>query len=67
MRPRIEASLLWGLIGAMSFLVLAQGYELIGRLAVSFVTKLGVALLVAVAVASLAYAAEGYLADTAGE
>ncbi|PSP61692.1 hypothetical protein BRC77_12370 [Halobacteriales archaeon QH_8_64_26] len=67
MRSRTKASLLWGLIGAMSFLVLVQAYELVGGLAVGFGTKLGVALLVAAAATSLAYAAEGYLADTAGE
>jgi hypothetical protein len=51
----------------MSFLVLVQAYELVGGLAVGFGAKLGVALLVAAAATSLAYAAEGYLADTAGE
>jgi hypothetical protein len=52
------------LVGAMSFLVLVQGYELVARLAVGFGAKLGVALLVAVAAASLAYTTEDYLADT---
>ncbi|MGM0604081.1 MAG: hypothetical protein ACQETB_00255 [Halobacteriota archaeon] len=30
MRPRTKSSLLWGVVGAMSFGVLAQGYVLVG-------------------------------------
>ncbi|WP_340098814.1 hypothetical protein [Salinibaculum salinum] len=29
MDPRVKSSLLWGLVGAMAFLVLAQGYHLV--------------------------------------
>ncbi|WP_254536731.1 hypothetical protein [Halomarina litorea] len=34
MNPRTKSSLLWGLVSALSFLVLAQGYQLfdVGRL-----------------------------------
>ncbi len=28
MDPRVKSSLLWGLVGAMAFLVLVQGYHL---------------------------------------
>jgi hypothetical protein len=46
----------------MSFLVLVQGYELMGGPGIGFAAKLGVALLVGVVVSGLAYATEGYLA-----
>jgi hypothetical protein len=62
MRPRVKASVLWGLVGALAFLVLAQGYRLVvGRL-VGFAALLVVAGVVGVAAAALAYAAQGRLA-----
>jgi hypothetical protein len=30
MDPRVKSSLLWGLVGGMAFLVLVQGYHLVG-------------------------------------
>ena len=30
MNPRLKSSLLWGLVGGMAFLVLVQGYHLVG-------------------------------------
>ncbi|WP_246023004.1 hypothetical protein [Halosimplex halophilum] len=50
--PAAKSSLLWGLVGGLSFLVLAQGYELLGDLGVGFAPKLGVAAVVAVAAAT---------------
>ena len=42
-RPMFRNSLLWGLVGALSFLVLIQGYELIAGDPVGLGTKFGVA------------------------
>ncbi|PSP44778.1 hypothetical protein BRC68_01590 [Halobacteriales archaeon QH_6_64_20] len=64
MRPRTKASLLWGIVGTMSFLVLVQGYELVGDPGTGFGVKLGVALLVGAATTLLAYAIEGRLGGT---
>ena len=46
MDRRTRESLLWGLVGALSFLVLVQGYELITEAAVTVGVKASVALLV---------------------
>ncbi|KYH25264.1 hypothetical protein HAPAU_26500 [Halalkalicoccus paucihalophilus] len=58
MDPRLKASLLWGAIGALSFLVLVQGYELLtdGRLA--FALKFAVAGVVALVAAGSTYLAD---------
>ena len=58
MKPRLKASLLWGLVGALSFLVLAQGYELVGELGLSFFVKLVVALGVFCGASAASYVAE---------
>jgi len=44
----VKASLLWGVIGGLSFLVLIQGYELLTDQGVALAVKFGVAALVAV-------------------
>jgi hypothetical protein len=49
--PATKSSLLWGLVGGLAFLVLAQGYELLGDLGVGFGPKVAVALAVGVAAA----------------
>ncbi|MFB6081712.1 MAG: hypothetical protein ABEJ67_02715 [Halanaeroarchaeum sp.] len=46
MTPRQRASLLWGVVGAFAFLVLAQGYRLITGEGLSLPALLGVAVLV---------------------
>ena len=51
MNRRTRESLLWGVVGALSFLVLVQGYELLTEAAVTVGVKAGVALLVGVAAA----------------
>jgi len=43
-----RASLAWGLVGGLSFLVLLQGYELLTPACVDFLVKGGVALAVTV-------------------
>ncbi len=62
MRPRAKSSALWGLVGALAFLVLAQGYRLVTDRGVAFAALVGVALAVAVAATAVAYVAEGRLA-----
>jgi len=56
MEPVRKASLLWGLIGGLSFLVLLQGYELVSAARVDWLVKFGVALAVVVGAAVLSYA-----------
>ncbi|PSP74915.1 hypothetical protein BRC81_17225 [Halobacteriales archaeon QS_1_68_20] len=63
MDARTRTSLLWGLVGAMTFLVLVQGYELLRSVPVGFATKLAVAAIVGVVAAGLTYAAEGWLRE----
>lgn len=58
MEPRTKASLLWGVIGALSFLVLIQGYELLTGERLSFVLKFAVAGCVGAAAAGSTYVAE---------
>jgi hypothetical protein len=50
-----KASVLWGAVSGLSFLVLAQGYELVGDLGIGFGTVFVVALFVAVLAAGLTY------------
>ncbi|MFB6090481.1 MAG: hypothetical protein ABEJ97_05425 [Halobellus sp.] len=60
---RTRSALLWGLVGALAFLVLVQGYRLVvGSLGIDFLGGLAVALLVGVAVAAISYVAEPRLA-----
>ena len=48
MRPDRKRALLWGVIGALAFLVLLQGYELLADRRVDWLVKFGVALAVGV-------------------
>jgi hypothetical protein len=61
MDPRVKASLLWGAIGVLSFLVLLQGYELATGFRYPLTVKVGVTLLVGVGATGLSYAAEPLL------
>ncbi|MFC6837021.1 hypothetical protein [Halomarina ordinaria] len=61
MRPRTRASLLWGIIGALSFLVLAQGYRLFGGDPIDASVLVGVAVVVGVAASVATYVADGFL------
>lgn len=55
MDPRLKASLLWGAVGALSFLVLVQGYELFTDERLTFALKFAVAGGVALAAAGSTY------------
>ena len=61
-RERVKASVLWGVIGALTFLVLYQGYLLVGGDGVPGAAVVGVALAVATGTMVLAYLGEGWLA-----
>jgi uncharacterized membrane protein YeiB len=52
---RQKSSLLWGVIGGLSFLVLLQGYELVAGPRVDLGVKFGVAVLVFVGATALSY------------
>jgi hypothetical protein len=59
MNARRKSSLLWGVVGTLSFLVLVQGYHLlVAPLAVGPVIVGGLALLVGAAATGLTYALE---------
>ncbi|WP_338726853.1 hypothetical protein [Haladaptatus sp. DJG-WS-42] len=62
MHPRTKASLLWGVVGALAFLVLVQGYELLTSQPVDLLVKGGVALLVFVGATVLTNLADRRLA-----
>jgi len=55
MTPHARASLLWGVVGGLSFLVLAQGYELLAGAGITVGVKAGVALAVAAGAAAATY------------
>jgi hypothetical protein len=57
MDARTKATLLWGVIGALGFLVLAQGYLLVSSQRVPYAALLGVAVVVFVAAAVTAHVA----------
>jgi purine-cytosine permease-like protein len=59
MEPRLKSSLLWGLTGALSFLVLVQGYRLVTGEGATLLVALGVAVLVAVVASVSSYVLEG--------
>jgi hypothetical protein len=59
MTPRRKSSLLWGLVGALAFLVLVQGYRLlVGPLRIGPAPIAGVALLVGALAASITHLLE---------
>jgi hypothetical protein len=53
--PRTKASVLWGLVGGLAFLVLVQGYELVAGEGVTVPVKAAVAVVVAGATVVAAY------------
>ena len=58
MNPRTKASLLWGLTGALTFLVGLQAFRLVTGEAVTLDTTVGVALLVGAAATAASYLVE---------
>ena len=60
-RPRVKASLLWGLVGLLGFLVLLQGYELLTGYRYALTVKAATALAVGIGATGMSYLAEGRL------
>ncbi len=61
MNSRLKASLLWGAVGTLSFLVLVQGYELASDVRVPVSLKFVAGGIVAVAATGSTYLAEPLL------
>ena len=59
--PAAKSSLLWGVVGALCFLVLIQGYELLTDQRISFLVKFAVAVVVGVVAGGSTYAVRGRL------
>ena len=59
MNPRTKSSLLWGLTGALVFLVGLQTYRLVTGESVTLGATVGVALLVGVVAGAASYVVEG--------
>lgn len=61
MRSRVKASLLWGVVSSLAFLVLHQAYVLLGGEFISIGAVAGLTLAVGVVSASVSYLVEGWL------
>ncbi|WP_226011610.1 hypothetical protein [Halomicrobium salinisoli] len=61
MDPRTKDSLLWGLVGTLSFLVLVQGYQLLTEATVNVWAMFGVALAVGAGATGLTHVARARL------
>jgi len=61
MDPEVRSSLLWGLIGALAFLVLVQGYQLLTEEFVGVAVGAGLTLLVGIVTAGATYFARPLL------
>lgn len=61
MNPRTKASVLWGAIGVLSFLVLLQAYELLVGYRYALAVKAGATVVVGVGATALSYVADGWL------
>ena len=61
MRPRAKSSLLWGVIGGLVFLVLAQGYRLFARLDIGIFAEVVLAVAVGAVATAATYAIERWL------
>lgn len=63
MHPRTKRSVLWGVVGLLSFLVLIQAYELVTSNLVDWGIKLAVAGIVGVAAAVVTHRSEDRLLE----
>lgn len=61
MHPRRKSALLWGVIGAMAFLVFQRGYGVVADASYSLSVTVGIAVVVGVVAAVLSYLVEGRL------
>ena len=67
MHPRVRASVLWGAVAALSFLVLVQGYDLFDGLSIGFLPRLGAAVVVGAVATGVTYLVDGWLAAQAAD
>lgn len=67
MDPAVKSSLLWGLVGGLSFLTLLQGYQLLTREFVETGLVVGVSLVVSVLTAVTAQVIRSRLRAQAGQ
>jgi len=58
----VKASLLWGVVGGLVFLVLVQGYALVVMLDIGIPMRVAIAVAVGALAAGATYAVEGWLA-----
>lgn len=65
MDPRLKASLLWGAVGTLSFLVLLQGYHVVAGEFAGFAVLFGVGGVVFLASTVATYLLRGVFADRA--
>lgn len=63
MNPRVREALLWGVVGLLTFLVLVQGYEILGNATVDLTVKAGGAVVVGVASTVATYLASARVGD----
>ena len=61
MTPQTKSSLLWGVVGALAFLVLLQGYELATGQRATVAAKAGVTVVVLAGATALSYVARDRL------
>jgi hypothetical protein len=65
MNARTKSALLWGLVGAMAFLALHQGYVLAGNTGVGLLPAIGVGVAVGAVATAVSYVAEPRIRDGA--
>jgi len=62
-KRRTKSSLLWGVVGALTFLVLAQGYRIgVGPLPAGYLGMVGIGLTIGGTVGTVSYLTEPWLA-----
>ncbi|MEF8900120.1 MAG: hypothetical protein V5A25_02695 [Halovenus sp.] len=65
--PEVEASMVWGIVGGLAFLVLVQTYHLVGGAFVGITVMAGMALLVAAVTAASAHVLQKRLSWSVAE
>lgn len=61
---RRRSAILWGVVAALAFLVLAQGYNLLASERITSIVMVGVAVVVGCVASVLAYTTEAALSST---
>ena len=66
MSARLKASLLWGLVALLAFLVLVQAYEAVADVRLGFPAKVAIAVLVGCCAVGVTYVTDRRLVRDAG-